>query len=213
MQILAAAGLIITVLGLGLTDSDCMRKCKNNPASSKSMQAPILAEKRLILTVQQPERPPEGHGASFAATPEASSCLCSRKAACHAPRTPGVWRSAPRKISCTVCAHIYMCIYIYTYIHTYIDVGIHTHIHVYVSLSIYLPIYLSTYLPIYLSTYLPIYLSTYLLIYLSICCMYTSMYLYIYLSLSLSRSPPDQVMMRAHYGARAHCGMTIRVPS
>ena len=147
------------------------RKLKINAGSHS-------CRKRLILTVQQPERPPEGHGASFAATPEASSCLCSRKAACHAPRTPGVWRSAPRKISCTVCAHIYMCIYIYTYIHTYIDVGIHTHIHVYVSLSIYLPIYLSTYLPIYLSTYL--------LIYLSICCMYTSMYLYIYLSLSLS---------------------------
>ena len=137
------------------------RKLKINAGSHS-------CRKRLILTVQQPERPPEGHGASFAATPEASSCLCSRKAACHAPRTPGVWRSAPRKISCTVCAHIYMCIYIY--IHTHIYRCRYTYTHTCVCISIYLP----TYLPIYLSTYLPIYL------------LYVYIYVSIHLSLSLS---------------------------
>ena len=155
------------------------RKLKINAGSHS-------CRKRLILTVQQPERPPEGHGASFAATPEASSCLCSRKAACHAPRTPGVWRSAPRKISCTVCAHIYMCIYIYIYIHTHIYRCRYTYTHTCVCISIYLPtylpIYLPTYLPIYLPTYLPIYLSTYLPIYL----LYVYIYVSIHLSLSLS---------------------------
>ena len=94
-----------------------------------------------------------------------------------------------------MCAYIH--VYIYIYIHTHIYRCRYTYTHTCVCISIYLP----TYLPIYLSTYLPIYL------------LYVYIYVSIHLSLSLSRSPPDQVMMRAHYGARAHCGMTIRVPS